>query len=163
MAGGYLLVQADARRIPLTDNSVDCVVTSPPYWGLRDYGVAGQLGLEPLHDCQGWATGETCGDCWVCQMLVVFREVRRVLKPTGTVFVNLGDSYASGGTHSSPSRPAPHASPYGSDGIGQLKPKDLCGIPWRFALAMQADGWWLRSEIIWAKPNPMPEDRKSVV
>ena len=89
-----LLLQADARHIPLANESVDCVVTSPPYWGLRDYGVKGQIGLEKLHDCLGWATGDRCGKCWVCHLLAVFREVRRVLKPTGTCWVNLGDSYA---------------------------------------------------------------------
>ena len=157
----YLLIQADARQIPLADNSVDCVVTSPPYWGLRDYGVAGQLGLEPLHDCQGWATGEHCGECWVCQMLAVFREVHRVLKPWGTCWVNLGDSYSDGG-HGTTTfrRDRAGVLPEGRWKSAVLRPKNLVGIPWRFALAMQADGWWLRSEIIWAKPNPMPESVK---
>lgn len=159
---GYLLIQADARAIPLADNSVDCVVTSPPYWGLRDYGVAGQIGLEPVHDCQGWATGAPCGECWVCQMVAVFREVRRVLKPTGACWVNVGDAYTSGNRAY---RDADSLLP--ARGMHQraqtpsgLKDKDLCGIPWRFALAMQADGWWLRADVIWAKPNPMPESIK---
>lgn len=161
MAGGYLLIQADARQIPLADNSVDCVVTSPPYWGLRDYGVAGQLGLEPLHDCLGWATGKPCGECWVCQMLAVFHEVRRVLKPTGTCWVNLGDSYSDGG-HGTTTfrRDRARVLPAGRWKSNTLRPKNLVGIPWRFALALQADGWWLRSEIVWAKPNPMPESIK---
>ncbi|MFH1058892.1 MAG: site-specific DNA-methyltransferase [Pseudomonadota bacterium] len=158
----YLLMQADARHIPLADASVDCVVTSPPYWGLRDYGVAGQIGLEPRHDCLGWATGQPCGECWVCQMASVFGEVRRVLKPRGTCWVNLGDTYTSGNrTYRDadfllPARgmQSRAATPAG------LKPKDLCGIPWRFALALQRYGWWLRSEIIWVKPNPMPESVK---
>ncbi len=120
----------------LPDESVHCVVTSPPYWGLRDYGTEGQIGLE--------ATPEL----YAARMVEVFREVRRVLRADGTCWVNLGDSYA------------------GSSAIGEarptivpngLKPKDLCGIPWRVAFALQADGWYLRADIIWAKPNPMPE------
>lgn len=102
------------------------VVTSPPYWGLRDYGVAGQLGLEPT-------LGEHLG-----RMVEVFDEVRRVLKPDGVCWVNYGDCYATVGS-------------------GLLKPKDLCMVPNRFAIAMQEAGWLVRSEIIWAKPNPMPE------
>lgn len=109
----------------LQDESVDCVVTSPPYWQLRDYGVSGQLGLEVTPDEH------------VAKMIKVFGEVKRVLKNTGTCFVNYGDSYATGKTWG--------------------KTKDLCLIPERFAIAMQNSGWWVRSEIIWAKPNPMPE------
>jgi DNA modification methylase len=116
------LYHADARHLPIPDNSVDCVVTSPPYWGLRDYGLEDHgLGLEPTPE-------EYCAN-----MVEVFREVWRVLKPTGTLWLNLGDSYVSN------------------------KPKDLAGIPWRVAFALQADGWYLRSDIIWSKPNPMPE------
>lgn len=134
------------RELP--DGFVHCVVTSPPYWSLRDYGVEGQLGLEP-----------TIGE-HVENMVEVFREVRRVLHPSGTLWLNYGDSYAS--DHSQgprqhdgfndridedrPGRPAP----------GGLKPKDLVGMPWRVAFALQADGWWLRSDIIWSKRNPMP-------
>lgn len=102
------------------------VVTSPPYWRLRDYGVAGQLGLEPT-------LAEHLG-----RMVEVFDEVRRVLKPDGVCWVNYGDCYATVGS-------------------GLLKPKDLCMVPNRFAIAMQEAGWLVRSEIIWAKPNPMPE------
>lgn len=160
-----LLARVDARQIPLADASVQCVVTSPPYWGLRCYGVDGQLGLEK--------TPEE----YVANMVAVFREVRRVLRDDGTLWLNLGDSYAAdrGGTHQpaetaaggrhgktvdgervnrgrqdgySPSRNAP--------AIG-LKHKDLVGIPWRVAFALQADGWTLRSDIVWSKPNPMPE------
>jgi DNA modification methylase len=131
-------------------NSVDCVVTSPPYWGLRDYGNDGQLGLE--------RTPEE----YVANMVAVFAEVRRVLKPSGTCWANFGDSYASAGGERK----------YGSsdNGTGRgpgtrrhdvpasgLKPKDLVGIPWRVAFALQADGWYLRSDVIWSKPNPMPE------
>jgi DNA modification methylase len=173
----FLLIKADARAIPLSNNSVDCVITSPPYWGLRDYGVAGQIGLEPLHDCLGWATGEPCPPggwwvnprssgavyyprCWVCEMVTVFREVRRVLKPWGTCWVNLGDTYAASTTaqHDRGKAGGPN-NPNRVYAFG-LKPKDLCGVPWRFALALQADGWWLRSEIIWDKPFCMPESVK---
>ncbi len=137
----------DALR-EMPDNTVQCVVTSPPYLGLRDYGVAGQIGLEP--------TVEE----YVVVMVEVFREVRRVLRPDGTLWLNLGDSYnGSGGA----------GGDYGPGGLrdGQprypgrrlngLKPKDLIGVPWRVAFALQTDGWYLRSDIIWAKPNPMPE------
>jgi DNA modification methylase len=121
------ILKADARALPLQDESVHCCVTSPPYWGLRDYGTADQLGRERTHDE------------YVANMVTVFREVRRVLRPEGTLWLTLGDSYASKGRGSG------------------LKQKDLVGIPWRVAFALQADGWWLRSDIIWAKPNPMPE------
>jgi len=135
----------------LPDECVDCVITSPPYWGLRDYGVAGQLGLEP-----------TVGE-FVAKMTAVFREVRRVLKPTGTLWLNMGDCYANDGKWGG-STGGKHASGlHGSSGIGRgkvitgLKPKDLVGQPWRLAFALREDGWWLRSDIIWHKPNPMPE------
>jgi DNA modification methylase len=124
----------------------------------------GCLGLEPQPDCRGWATGAPCGACYVCHMVEVFRGVRRVLRDDGTLWVNLGDSYApSGGgghkdwhknpglSHSARRGGVPHRTTPG------LKPKDLCGLPWRVALALQADGWLLRSDIIWHKPNPMPE------
>ena len=196
------LLQATATHLPLRDSSVQCIVTSPPYWGLRAYageqsqtwggdpehehdwaavpggesytgttrwqhvggrdGVEeggysqlerggtcacgawrGGLGLETVSDCAAWARGEPpCAVCFVCHMRVVFAELWRVLRKDGTCFVNLGDSYASAGA------------------MPGLKPKDLIGGPWRVALALQADGWWLRSEIIWAKPNPMPESTR---
>lgn len=179
----------------LADGSARCVVTSPPYWGLRDYGVDGQMGLEPSPDCLGWASGDKCGECYVCKMVEVFAEVRRVLADDGTLWLNMGDCYAgswgaqSRGTGSDPknahslkgsglskgqilSAPAknPGRNPQSfrrdradagglrhKDGGGGLKPKDLIGVPWRLALALQAAGWWLRSDIIWHKPNPMPE------
>lgn len=138
------------------DEFIDCCVTSPPYWGLRDYGVSGQLGLEK--------TPEE----YVAKMVEVFREVKRVLKKEGTVWLNLGDSYANNGVSDSSKvggftgdriragkkgimDSRPRTIPLG------LKPKDLVGIPWRVAFALQADGWYLRSDIIWHKPNPMPE------
>ncbi len=133
--------------------SVQTCVTSPPYWGLRDYGHSGQLGLE--------STPEE----YVANIVDVFREVKRVLSDNGTLWLNLGDSYASGGM----SNPSSKSTLGGGKDRGAadyslirlipdgLKPKDLVGIPWRVAFALQADGWFLRSEIIWAKPNPMPE------
>lgn len=144
-----ILIKSDARRIPLKDESVQCVVTSPPYWGLRDYGIPGQLGLE--------STPEE----YVANMVGVFRELRRVLKRDGVCWVNLGDSYTSGNrTHRRDSDAKNLAALQTFDRIETpegLKPKDLVGIPWRVAFALQADGWWLRQDIIWHKPNPMPE------
>ena len=153
------VIEGDVREVlkALDDESVQCVVTSPPYWGLRDYGVDDQLGLE--------ATQEE----YVENMVDIFREVKRVLRKDGTVWLNLGDSYSS--------QPAGNKTPSGfsqtrpsrkKHGVGDetvdlpkkvtgLKHKDLVGVPWRVAFALQADGWYLRSDIIWNKPNPMPE------
>jgi DNA modification methylase len=126
---------------------VQCVVTSPPYWGLRDYGIDGQLGLE-----------ETPEE-YVDKMVEVFRQIKRVLKHDGTVWLNLGDSYsASSGTGGTKSfQPKQPMFTYTRKAPKNLKPKDLVGIPWRVAFALQADGWYLRQDIIWHKPNPMPE------
>lgn len=131
----------------LPDESVNCCVTSPPYWGLRDYGVEGQLGLEKTPDE------------YVAKMVDVFREVRRVLRNDGTLWLNLGDSYASGGrsTRDHDEKLAARHLDYRAPNPPGLKPKDLVGIPWRVAFSLQADGWYLRQDIIWAKPNPMPE------
>lgn len=137
----------------LPDQSVHTCVTSPPYWGLRDYGTPGQLGLE-----------QTIEE-YLDKMVAGFAEVRRVLRDDGTAWVNLGDSYASnGGSHdtSCGTRIARYQSPLRNHGVrirkqGAIKRKDLCGIPWRVAFALQADGWYLRQDIIWHKPNPMPE------
>ncbi len=144
------------RAMP--SESIDCCVTSPPYWGLRDYGHDGQIGLEP--------TPEE----YVARMIEVFREVKRLLKDDGTLWLNLGDSYARNGGGVQSKMNTVHKM-----GVGQkatylaggmqsidkvpegLKPKDLVGIPWRVAFALQADGWYLRQDIIWHKPNPMPE------
>jgi DNA modification methylase len=150
-------VMEGLRQLP--DESVHCVVTSPPYWGLRDYGVDGQIGLEATPDA------------FVARMVEVFREVRRVLRADGTCWLNLGDSYNNRTRVRSTSHQpglngivdgswADRAAGGGvrmSHGMDGLKEKDLVGMPWRVAFALQADGWWLRSDIIWSKPNPMPE------
>ncbi|MGV1047701.1 MAG: DNA-methyltransferase [Solirubrobacterales bacterium] len=131
--------------LTLPAGSVKCCVTSPPYWGLRDYGVAGQIGQEESPAA------------FVETMRKVFVEVWRVLADDGTLWLNLGDSYASGGRGSydhDEKLPQRENSRRPDSG---LKPKDLCGMPWRVAFALQADGWYLRQDIIWHKPNPMPE------
>jgi DNA modification methylase len=134
----------------LLDESVHCCVTSPPYFGLRDYGVAGQIGLEPSPDE------------YVAELVNVFREVRRVLRSDGTLWLNLGDSYANdgkwGGHTGGKHVKALHCSPIGRNKkYTGLKPKDLIGIPWLVAFALRDDGWYLRRDIIWHKLNPMPE------
>lgn len=136
----------------LPDESVNCCVTSPPYWGLRDYGHDNQLGLE------------RAPEEYVARMVQIFREVRRVLRMTGTLWLNLGDSYAGSGMGGNPEnspfqKQATNAGSLipGHKPLSGLKPKDLVGIPWRVAFALQADGWYLRQDIIWHKPNPMPE------
>lgn len=141
----------------LPDESVDCCVTSPPYFGLRDYGHEGQIGLEetPEH--------------FVQKMVEVFTEVKRVLKKEGTLWLNLGDSYTSAGrtrTEEQTTRNTGLKSGLGTQlaarnqpakrGVG-LKDKDLIGIPWMVAFALRSSGWYLRQDIIWHKPNPMPE------
>lgn len=140
------------RLKQLPDNSVHCVVTSPPYWGLRDYGVAGQIGLEP-------SLPE-----FLTTMVEVFEEVRRVLRPDGTCWVNMGDSYATSGgaptTIESANAPAGWTNRAQNSRVkpsGSLKPKDLCMVPHRLAIALQDAGWWVRNDIVWSKPNPMPE------
>lgn len=153
------LLQGDCREVlaTLPEESVHCVVTSPPYWSLRDYGVDGQLGLE--------ATIEE----HIEAMVDVFRSVRRVLRDDGVCWVNLGDTFIGAphghaGTKSTLDGRSPEVleersralRTHSKRGAG-LKPKDLVGMPWRIALALQADGWWLRSDIVWHKPNPQPE------
>ena len=149
------LYNCDSRQIPIPDESVDCVVTSPPYYGLRDYGIDGQIGLEESPEE------------YVNTMVKVFREVWRVLKPTGSVWLNLGDSYynyrpGNGAKYpkqsvSNTRQDLPTNSSKRANKLEGLKEKDLVGIPWKVAFALQADGWYLRSDIIWSKPNPMPE------
>ena len=211
------LYGGDCRAVmaEMPAESVHCVVTSPPYWGLRDYGTATWDGGDAACDHleKGGGTGKStlgaasgghaiseagqvrstersfvaakvacrkCGarridsqlgleptpEAYVANMVAVFREVRRVLRADGTLWLNLGDSYANGGQERPGSSDAgaftPHDQIRRRPGIAKpraqgLKPKDLVGIPWRTAFALQADGWYLRSDIIWAKPNPMPE------
>ncbi len=173
------IVQGDCREAlkALGGGSVHCCITSPPYFGLRDYGVAAQIGLEPTPEA------------YVAELVAVFAEVRRVLRDDGTLWLNLGDSYASAPGQATRGGPPSASSTLEGNGhrgggpklaqlsrvgtspiLGQvhadvarrpfapgLKPKDLIGIPWRVAFALQADGWFLRQDIIWAKPNPMPE------
>jgi DNA modification methylase len=201
------ILNGDCREVlrTLPDESVHCVVTSPPYWGLRDYGTAkwegGDVGCEHVpsadvlerqngrsstlvgsttHQKQAAIARSSC-QCgarridsqlgleptyqeYVANMVEVFREVRRVLRKDGTCWVNMGDSYAANVN----GRSAADVKALGNDDRtfrdkpfstiqGVLKPKDLCGIPWRVAFALQTDGWWLRQDIIWSKPNPMPE------
>ncbi|GAB4486699.1 MAG: site-specific DNA-methyltransferase [Saprospiraceae bacterium] len=142
----------------LPDNSVNCCVTSPPYYGLRDYGHAGQLGLEETQEK------------YVANMVQVFSEVRRVLKNNGVLWLNIGDSYAGGkigrdDNHTQTAGINRHngkLAALGNNGVQRkptagLKPKDIIGIPWMLAFALRADGWYLRQDIIWHKPNPMPE------
>ncbi len=166
------LLHGDCRTLlpSLPAESVQCVVTSPPYWGLRDYGVDGQIGLEETPEL------------FVATMVAVFREVWRVLRPDGTLWLNLGDSYAAptkwGGASGNKNTNSAHGNyprtrrgktgftsrdhahveiaPHRKPQPG-LKPKDLVGMPWRVAFALQVDGWYLRSDIIWHKPNVMPE------
>jgi DNA modification methylase len=138
----------------MEDNSVDCCVTSPPYYGLRDYGVDGQLGLEDSPEE------------YVEKISEIFNEVKRVLKPSGTLWLNIGDSYAKVGASGLGVKG--ESSTLGGSNTGAypkikkkiptgLKAKDLIGIPWRVAFRLQQDGWYLRQDIIWSKPNPMPE------
>ncbi len=196
MIGSHCLIQGDARRLPLADRIVHCVVTSPPYFGLRDYGTAEWVGGDPEcdhrppNDAPNGNKGQpqvhagrhsgNCGKCgarrvdrqigleptpdeFVECMVRVFREVKRVLRDDGTCWLNLGDSYVSHGMTGGASskehgrRESRFVKGMDKRGTPGIKPKDLIGIPWRVALALQADGWYLRSDIIWAKNNPMPE------
>lgn len=137
------------RRMP--DGIANTCVTSPPYYGLRDYGHPLQIGLEQTPDE------------FITKLVDVFREVRRVLRDDGTIWVNIGDSYANDGKWGGSSGGKHAKDLHGKTGIGRskkqtgLKPKDLIGVPWMLAFALRADGWFLRQEIIWAKPNGMPE------
>jgi DNA modification methylase len=160
------LINANSLHIPLADQSVHCVVTSPPYYGLRDYGVDGQIGLEETPEA------------YIENMVQVFREVWRVMRDDGTLWLNIGDSYNTQGgkgnnvpqtkwAKNTYPENAPHRNKRMERGAGRwgggnnavpgLKPKDLIGIPWMLAFALRADGWYLRSDIIWSKSNAMPE------
>lgn len=201
MAKINTIIQGDVIEVlkTLESESVQCVITSPPYWGLRDY-FGCDCGTKRYFDSQGDGTGGAmnyrkgsplldCVKCngtgrlqnaeiqiglektpeeYVSKMVSVFAEVRRVLRKDGVMFLNLGDSYAgSCGNGYKQTKDAENRTNAGGNdeslrkitgrSDGALKPKDLCGIPWRVAFALQANGWWLRQDIIWAKPNPMPE------
>jgi len=156
------ILHGDCRETlkTLPEGSVNCCVTSPPYFGLRDYGHDGQIGLEESPDA------------FVQQMVGVFREVKRVLRDDATLWLNLGDSYAGSGKGRNPDGTVHVSALLAKQGTSAgtvmgnvpsglvpegMKAKDLIGIPWRVAFALQADGWYLRQDIIWHKPNPMPE------
>lgn len=147
-----LIIESDAILAlqKLSSNSVQCIVTSPPYWGLRDYGIDGQIGLE--ENLQQY----------INKLVSIFSEARRVLKDSGVLWLNIGDGYTSGNRrYRAPDRKNPaRAMSIRPDTPEGLKSKDLLGIPWRLALALQEDGWFLRSDIIWNKPNAMPESVK---
>ena len=143
------------RRLP--DRSVQTCVTSPLYWGLRNCDIEGTYGVN-----------ETMEE-YLDKMVVLFREVRRVLKPDGTFWLNMNDAYAGGGSKARPGKKGGGTALFRADagniaGANKaatgLKPKDLCGLPWRLALALQADGWWLRCDIIWYRSNMIPESAK---
>lgn len=136
----------------LPADSVDCCVTSPPYFGLRDYGIDGQIGLDKMPED------------YIARLVCVFNEVYRVLKPEGTLWLNVGDSYAGSNKGWADSRKghgmqpaASYASTHKAYKGGDCKPKDLIGIPWMLAFALRGEGWYLRQDIIWHKPNAMPE------
>ena len=147
-----LVFQGDASQIliKLPENFFRCVVTSPPYWGLRDYGIEGQIGAEDDPDK------------YIERLVIIFNQVKRVLKNDGTLWLNIGDSYTSGNrNYRAPDKKNPiRAMSYRAKTPQGLKPKDLVGIPWRLAFALQQAGWYLRSDIIWDKPNCMPESVK---
>ena len=211
LGGRVRLIKANALSIPLEDETVNCCVTSPPYWGLRDYGTGNWVGGDSgcghtkpsiADSSKALATStlvgstdtqnhqkeasykKVCGLCgavrvdeqlglertpeeYVDKMVKVFREVRRVLKKEGTLWLNLGDSYAGSGKGARDNKNGGQKEVYIPDSDSPqakipkvpegLKPKDLVGIPWMVAFALRSDGWYLRQEIIWAKPNPMPE------
>ena len=147
-----IIIESDAilalQKLPSA--SVQCIVTSPPYWGLRDYGIKGQIGLEEKLQQ------------YINKLVSVFAEAKRVLRDDGVFWLNIGDGYTSGNRgYRAPDKKNPaRAMSVRPDTPEGLKPKDLLGIPWRLALALQADGWFLRSDIIWNKPNAMPESVK---
>lgn len=146
------IIEGDAAHVlaRLPEQSVQCVITSPPYWGLRDYKIPNQIGLE-----------ETLPQ-FLNRLVTVFAEVRRVLKNDGTLWLNIGDGYTSGnrGWRAPDKKNSARAMDVRPDTPEGLKPKDLLGIPWRLAFRLQEDGWYLRSDVIWHKPNAMPESVK---
>lgn len=149
---GSMILQGDSlnilRRLP--EKTFQCIVTSPPYWGLRDYDIAGQIGLE------------SSMSQYVNRLVAVFNEAKRVLKDDGIFWLNIGDGYTSGnrGWRAPDKKNPARAMSIRPDTPEGLKPKDLLGIPWRLAFALQQDGWYLRCDIVWNKPNAMPESVK---
>ena len=147
-----LIMEGDAlhalRLLP--SSSIQCVVTSPPYWGLRDYGIDGQIGLEGTLPQ------------FINHLVTIFNEIKRVLRDDGILWVNIGDGYTSGnrGYRATDKKNPARAMANRPDTPEGMKPKDLQGIPWRLAFALQDDGWYLRSDIVWNKPNAMPESVK---
>lgn len=149
------IIHGDVREklADLADETFHCCVTSPPYWGMRDYGYDGQIGAEPrIHE-------------YIEHLVAVFRQVRRVLRNDGTLWLNIGNTYTSGGRtwRQSDAKNAGRAMSYRPDTPEGLKPKDLIGVAWMLAMALQLDGWYLRSDIIWHKPNCQPESVKDRV
>ena len=146
---GSTLFEGNALAVlqALPTESVQCVVTSPPYWGLRDYGIDNQIGLEP-------SLAQ-----FLNRLTFVFAEVKRVLKRDGTLWLNIGDGYTSGnrGYRATDKKNPARAMNVRPPTPDRLKPKDLIGVPWRLAFALQDDGWFLRSDVVWNKPNAMPE------
>ena len=146
------ILQGDAKTIldRMPSDFFRCCITSPPYWGLRDYGADGQIGAEDQPDE------------YVEKLAEIFGKVRRTLTADGTLWLNIGDSYTSGNrAYRAPDKKNPvRAMTYRAKTPEGLKPKDLVGVPWRLAFALQQDGWYLRSDIIWEKPNCMPESVK---
>lgn len=148
--GTLLIGDALTKLKELPDKSVRCCITSPPYWGLRDYGIPEQIGAEPdLNE-------------FLDKLVEVFREVRRVLTDDGTFWLNIGDSFTSGGRtwRQSDKKNTARGMDYRPPTPPGLKPKDLIGVPWRLAFKLQDDGWYLRTDIIWHKPNGQPESVK---
>lgn len=146
------ILVGDARKVlkDTPDQIFQCAITSPPYWGLRDYGIEGQIGAEmEMED-------------YITNLVSVFREVKRVLKDDGSLWLNLGDSYTSGnrGWRHADSKNLARGMSYRPPNPKGLKDKELIGVPWRVAFALQADGWYLRSDNIWYKPNCQPESVK---
>lgn len=208
-----MIINANSLHIPLADKSIHCVVTSPPYWGLRDYGTAQwqggnkncehkistddgdnkavfegrvvrgdrsqclkcgalridrQLGLEAVPDCLGWATGNACGECYVCHTVQWAREVKRVLRDDGTFWLNVGDTYlrnpakGGSGTRNGRNNRGENYAGMRRAKMGDIQEKNLAGIPWSIAFALRRDGWILRRDIVWKKDTAMPESVNGV-